>query len=252
MFKAIIWADSLLKFQNIWPSMYSIKPQLVPIKEHWEQVYTTKKPIEVSWFQKHAILSTELIKYSGILKSGAIIDIGGGASIFVENLLNIGFFNISVLDLSSTALALVKSRLGPKAERIKWIEGNVLETLLPEHGYDVWHDRAAFHFLTSQDDRNAYIQTVLHAVKPGGFVIVATFAEDGPTQCSGLPAIRYSPTKLLAQFGPEFSLLIHQSETHLTPSGSEQKFVYCLFIRKKLNDSLQISDAKDNLQDKLC
>jgi 2-polyprenyl-3-methyl-5-hydroxy-6-metoxy-1,4-benzoquinol methylase len=200
-------------------------------KEHWEKVYATKAPTQVSWFQEHAALSLKLIRETGVPSSASIIDVGGGASTLVDDLLEAGYENIAVLDLSAAALAAAKARLGTRAARVKWLEANVLETRLPRHAYDVWHDRAVFHFLTSDKERRGYVAAVLHAVKPGGFVIVATFAEDGPTKCSGLPVARYSASELHAQFGEPFELLGHERESHHTPGGHEQKFVYC-FCRK--------------------
>ena len=200
-------------------------------KEHWERVYATKSPDEVSWFQEHAALSLKLIREAAVPTTAAFIDVGGGASTLVDDLLADGFDNITVLDLSGAALAAAKVRIGARSERVKWIEANILETQLPKHAFDVWHDRAVFHFLTSAKDHRAYVQAVLRAVKPGGIVIVATFAEDGPDKCSGLPVMRYGAKELHAEFGQPFQLLRHERETHVTPSGSEQKFVFC-FCRK--------------------
>lgn len=200
-------------------------------KEHWEKVYSTKAVDEVSWFQEHAELSLKLIKNADIPRAASIIDVGGGASTLVDDLLANGYENITVLDLSAAALAKAKARLGDRATSVQWIEANVIEAVLPAQAYDVWHDRAVFHFLTTPDERHAYVQAVLRAVKPGGLVIVATFAEDGPTKCSGLPVMRYNADELHAEFGEPFLLLGHEKEAHRTPGGNEQKFVYC-FCRK--------------------
>jgi 2-polyprenyl-3-methyl-5-hydroxy-6-metoxy-1,4-benzoquinol methylase len=200
-------------------------------KDHWEKVYATKAATEVSWFQPHAQLSLKLIHDAGVPASAAIIDVGGGASTLVDDLLAEGYEAVKVLDLSSSALAAAKTRLGGRAAQVQWIEANVVEAGLPAHAYDVWHDRAVFHFLTAEQDRRAYVQAVLRAVKPGGLVIVATFAQDGPTQCSGLPVMRYGAHELHAEFGEPFVLLGHERESHHTPAGNEQKFVYC-FCRK--------------------
>ena len=200
-------------------------------KQHWEKVYSTKSATEVSWFQAHAALSLKLIREAGVSTSASIIDVGGGASTLVDGLLANGYGNVTVLDLSGAALAAAKARIGPQSGRVHWLEANVLEAEFPKHAYDVWHDRAVFHFLTSAEDRHAYVQAVLRAVKPGGLVIVATFAEDGPTQCSGLPVVRYSASELHAEFGAPFQLLGHEIEAHHTPGGSVQQFVYC-FCRK--------------------
>ena len=200
-------------------------------KEHWEKLYTTKAATEVSWFQEHAQLSLKLIREAAIPTSASIIDVGGGASTLVDDLLAHGYEHVTVLDLSGAALAAAKARLGSRASQVQWVEADVLEAELPAHAYDVWHDRAVFHFLTTEEERQAYVRKVLLAVKPGGLVIAATFAEDGPTRCSGLPVMRYSAEELHAEFGAPFQLLGHERESHHTPGGNEQKFVYC-FCRK--------------------
>ncbi len=200
-------------------------------KEHWERVYSTKSTDSVSWFQAHAELSLRLIRGTGVPLSASIIDVGGGASTLVDDLLRSGYSALTVLDLSAKALAAAKKRLGARGNAVHWIEANILEAALPVHAYDVWHDRAVFHFLTSAEERHAYVAAVLRAVKPGGHVIVATFAEDGPTQCSGLPVMRYSANQLHAEFGAPFTLLQHEKEEHHTPFGTIQKFVYC-YCRK--------------------
>jgi 2-polyprenyl-3-methyl-5-hydroxy-6-metoxy-1,4-benzoquinol methylase len=196
-------------------------------KEHWEKVYTTKAANTVSWFQPHAELSLKLIREAGTAPDASIIDVGGGASTLVDDLLADGHTNITVLDLSGSALAAAKKRLAARAASVRWIEGNILDVELPKETYDVWHDRAVFHFLTTPEERHSYVQAVLNAVKPGGLVIVSTFAEDGPTRCSGLPVMRYRADELHAQFGEPFLLLGHEKEAHHTPGGNEQKFVYC-------------------------
>lgn len=203
-------------------------------KDHWEMVYTTKSATEVSWFQEHAALSFKLIRDASTPLTASIIDVGGGASTLVDDLLAYGYKNVTVLDLSGSALATAKTRLGETASSVQWLEANVLEVEFPVHSFDVWHDRAVFHFLTTEDERHAYVRAVLRAVKPGGPVIVATFAEDGPTKCSGLPVMRYSANELHAEFGEPFLLLGHEKESHHTPGGSEQKFVYC-FCRKAVS-----------------
>ncbi len=200
-------------------------------EEHWNQVYETKTSDSVSWFQEHAEQSLRLIRATGVPNSASIIDVGGGASTLVDDLLLDGYHSLSVLDLSAKALAAAQQRLGPRAGEVRWIEADITRATLPAHAYDIWHDRAVFHFLTAPEQRRAYVDTVLRAVKPGGHVIVATFAEDGPLQCSGLPVMRYSATGLHTEFGAPFTLLQHEREEHLTPSGSVQRFVYC-YCRK--------------------
>jgi SAM-dependent methyltransferase len=200
-------------------------------KTHWENIYATKPSDAVSWFQEHADLSLRLIRDTGIPLSAPIIDIGGGASTLVDDLLLAGYSDISVLDLSAHALAVARRRLGEGASQVHWIEADITKTELPVNAYDVWHDRAVFHFLTAPADRAAYVGNLLRSVKPGGHVIVATFAEDGPLQCSGLPVVRYSADALYAEFGDAFTLLHHQKEAHHTPFGTVQQFVYC-YCRK--------------------
>ncbi|UVL39696.1 class I SAM-dependent methyltransferase [Pseudomonas sp. B21-040] len=200
-------------------------------KAHWEQVYSSKPADAVSWFQQHATNSLRLIQKTGASFSASIIDVGGGASTLVDDLIENGFTQLAVLDLSASALATAKHRLGGKAEKVIWIEGDVTRVSLAPQTYDVWHDRAVFHFLTGADERQAYLEKVLTSVKPGGYVIVATFAEDGPTQCSGLPVRRYSAHELHSEFGAPFELLGHEKEEHHTPVGTVQKFVYC-YCRK--------------------
>ena len=201
-------------------------------KDHWEKIYAGKAADELSWFQAHAELSLRLIRSAGTPPTAAIIDVGGGASTLVDDLLASGHENVTVLDLSGAALAVAQARLGSRAAAVQWLEANVLDAKLPVHGYDVWHDRAVFHFLLTPEERHAYVRTVLRAVKPGGLVVVASFAEDGPTQCSGLPVMRYGATELHAEFGEPFLLLGHEEESHHTPGNREQKFVYC-FCRKQ-------------------
>jgi len=200
-------------------------------KDHWEKVYSTKATTSVSWFQEHAETSLKIIRATGVQKDAAIIDVGGGASTLVDDLLLGGYENLSVLDLSAAALAAAKQRIGSRSENVTWLEADVTKIDLPTHHFDVWHDRAVFHFLTAPEDRAAYVSTVLRAVKPGGHVIVATFAENGPTQCSGLPVMRYRADELHAEFGGAFTLLQHSKEVHHTPFGTDQQFVYC-YCRK--------------------
>ena len=200
-------------------------------KEHWNRVYSTRSIDSVSWFQEHAEQSLRLIRDTGVPGDASIIDVGGGASTLVDDLLQHGYSAITVLDLSAAALAAARARLGARAQAVHWMEADILAAPLPVHAFDVWHDRAVFHFLTAQEDRQAYVDSVLRSVKPGGHVIVATFAEDGPAQCSGLPVMRYRANELHAQFGSPFTLVRHEKESHRTPSGAVQKFVYC-YCRK--------------------
>lgn len=199
----------------------------MPSKEHWEHVYTTKATDSVSWFQPHADLSLDIIRSTRLGRDAAIIDVGGGASTLVDDLVANGYTDLTVLDLSRAALNAARKRLGAEECKVRWIEADITQVDLPANRYDIWHDRAVFHFLTDAADRAAYVRTVLRSVKPGGHVIVATFAEDGPLQCSGLPVMRYRPDELHDQFGAAFQLLDHRKEEHRTPAGKVQSFVYC-------------------------
>ena len=201
------------------------------IKTHWEHIYETKEPTRVSWYQVHAQLSLQFIQNTGISKTAHIIDIGGGASTLVDDLIAAGFQQLSVLDISATALQLAQQRLGRQAELVHWIEADITQADLPPLAYDVWHDRAVFHFLTRAADRQRYIDRVRQSVHTGGHVIVATFAPDGPDHCSGLEVMRYGPESLHDEFGPGFELKDSRRETHHTPFGTEQKFIYC-YCRK--------------------
>jgi SAM-dependent methyltransferase len=197
-------------------------------KSHWERVYHSKLPTQVSWYQPHALRSLSLIRRFSPPPDGAIIDVGGGASTLIDDLLDAGYHDLTVLDLSATALAESRARLGTRANEVRWIEADILVAPLPKAGYKVWHDRAVFHFLTAPADRARYVAQVRQAVRPGGFVLVATFADDGPTRCSGLEVNRYSPGALHDEFGAPFRLLTSEREEHVTPGGVRQAFIYCL------------------------
>ena len=196
-------------------------------KEHWERVYSTKAVDAVSWFQAHAETSLRLIDGTAVPLNAAIVDVGGGASTLVDDLLARGYANVTVLDISAAALRAAQDRLGSRAGLARWVEADITKVELPPRYYDVWHDRAVFHFLTDAQERHAYVDALLHAVKPGGHVIVATFAEDGPTQCSGLPVRRYSAAELHSEFGAPFTLVRHDKQSHRTPFGTIQEFTYC-------------------------
>jgi ubiquinone/menaquinone biosynthesis C-methylase UbiE len=196
-------------------------------KSHWERVYTTKATDSVSWYQPHATLSLELIQRVAQGRPTSVIDVGGGASTLVDDLLDQSFGDVSVLDISGAALDVARRRLGARAQEVQWIAGDITSEPLAAARYDIWHDRAVFHFLTDPNDRAAYVAQVRRAVKPGGHVIVAAFAPDGPLQCSGLPVVRYAPEALHAEFGGTFELLEHLREDHHTPGGAIQHFVYC-------------------------
>lgn len=203
---------------------------MVDRQQHWETVYSSKATDRVSWFQQHAASSLRLIQACAATDA-QIIDVGGGASVLVDNLLDAGFCNVTVLDLAESALATSRARLGARAQSVQWIAADITRAELPAAHYDVWHDRAVFHFLTDPADRARYVEQVLKSVKPGGHVIVAAFGPGGPLQCSGLDVMRYAPDALHAEFGAPFRLLGHETETHLTPAGKEQEFVYCYCVR---------------------
>lgn len=197
-------------------------------KAHWERVYRSTLPDHVSWYQAEPELSLRLIRDAVPNRDAAIIDVGGGTSTLVDGLLGAGYRRLAVLDLSRIALAAAQIRLGPAADSVTWIEADVLAAPLRAGTFDLWHDRAVFHFLTNPVDRWRYVARVRHAISPGGHVLIATFAPDGPAQCSGLDVARYSPEGLHAEFGPEFRLLVSVREEHRTPGGRTQAFTYCL------------------------
>lgn len=202
-------------------------------KAHWEEVYHSHPAEEVSWFQKRSEISLRLIKTVCRSKDDFVIDIGSGASTLIDDLIEDGYQNVTVLDISSAALSVARRRLGVvRSKNVNWIEADITSVSLPKSHYDVWHDRAVFHFLTDAKDRVSYVEKVRTSVKPGGFVIVSTFDADGPSRCSGLEVTRYTPDKLHSVFGSPFELLEHSQETHLTPFGTEQKFIYCLCLKK--------------------
>jgi SAM-dependent methyltransferase len=197
-------------------------------RNHWQNLYASKKPTEVSWYQSRAAQSLKMIRRVATDRSTAIIDVGGGASTLVDGLLADGYGRVTVLDLSATALAAAAERLGESEASVTWIEADVLNALLPSSGYGLWHDRAVFHFLTEPADRRKYVAQVRSAVRAGGYVMIATFGPDGPAKCSGLDVVRYAPQELHHEFGPDFQLIESAREEHRTPSGAIQPFIYCL------------------------
>ncbi|MEX2109056.1 MAG: class I SAM-dependent methyltransferase [Gemmatimonadaceae bacterium] len=201
-------------------------------RAHWDGIYQSRSVGELSWFQPEARRSLELITRFAPDRSAPIIDVGGGASVLVDDLLDAGYTDLTVLDISAAALATVKERLGAMAPRVRWLEGDILSAPLDEAGYAFWHDRAVFHFLTRAKDRKAYVDRVRQSVRRGGHVLVATFGSDGPTKCSGLPVVRYSVDSLQSEFGPGFHMLASEHEDHRTPDGRSQSFLYCLCRRE--------------------
>ncbi|WP_426039943.1 class I SAM-dependent methyltransferase [Brevundimonas sp. DC300-4] len=196
-------------------------------KAHWENVYQTKAVDEVSWYRAHLETSLRLIEDAATDRDSAVIDVGGGEATLVDDLVSRGYTDVTVLDISQAAIEVAKDRLGLAAAPVHWITGDITSVELEAARYDLWHDRAVFHFLTSADDRAAYVRQVARAVRLGGHVIVATFGLDGPKKCSGLDVVRYDAENLHGEFGPKFRLLDSVTELHETPWGTPQQFMYC-------------------------
>jgi SAM-dependent methyltransferase len=197
-------------------------------KRHWEQVYAQKDEDETSWFQPRPETSLALMKHTGEPKDAPVIDVGGGASRLVDHLMDQGWSRLSVLDIAASALDTARQRLGKKAEKVQWLEADLLEADLGD-SYRIWHDRAVFHFLTTPEDRARYLQQLEVSLEPGGHLIIATFAPEGPEACSGLPVQRYSPEQLARTLGGQFQVQETVTEEHQTPTGMNQSFIYCRF-----------------------
>ena len=197
----------------------------------WQNIYQTKSSKEVSWFVPRLAKSLELIKKTGIQKNGSVIDLGAGASTLVDDLLDEGFTQLTALDIASDSLEISKKRLGVKAKKIKWLEADILKADLPENAFDLWHDRAVFHFLTKPEDRKVYLEKLGRSLKSGGFVIMASFSLEGPQKCSGLDVQCYSAETMSKEIGSGFMLVRSDQERHHTPFNTVQDFVYCLFKR---------------------
>ncbi len=200
-------------------------------KEHWEQVYTNKSPLEVSWYQQEPAISLRLIQDSVLDHSQSILDVGGGASVLIDRLLDRGYKNLSVLDISNSALQHARDRLGEQSRQIEWFESDITE-FVPPHSFACWHDRAVFHFLTDAEDRKKYIEILSRALQSGDHLVLAAFALDGPTMCSGLDIVQYSSEKISKELGEQFKLIEEVSELHITPAQKEQMFTYYRFVRK--------------------
>jgi 2-polyprenyl-3-methyl-5-hydroxy-6-metoxy-1,4-benzoquinol methylase len=196
-------------------------------QSHWERIYSEKAPDAVSWYRPHLEKSISLIEQFAPGKSAAIIDVGGGESTLVDDLLARGYENTTVLDISRAAIHTSRKRLGSASERISWFVADITKVKLGASAYDVWHDRAVFHFLTAESDRVAYVRQVAEAVRRGGHVIVSTFGPEGPMKCSGLDVVRYDAESLHSEFGGHFQLLDSSEELHQTPFGTVQQFLYC-------------------------
>jgi SAM-dependent methyltransferase len=198
---------------------------------HWEKVYATKRPETVSWYRPHLETSLTLIDRVAKSLSAPIIDVGGGASTLVDDLLLRGYDNVTVLDISKAALDIARRRLDADAGRVNWIAGDILKAKLEPNAYEIWHDRAVFHFLTQLEERAAYTRQAAHALKPGGHVIISTFGPAGPPTCSGLDVMRYDTEALQKEFGKHFQWIEGSSQLHHTPEGITQEFLYCCFRR---------------------
>ncbi len=201
------------------------------VKTHWEKVYLAKAPEAVSWYKPHLETSLTLIERTGASPSSAIIDVGAGESTLADDLLSLEFQNITVLDISETAIDVCKMRMGAAANRVHWLVADVTRAKLEPGAYDIWHDRAVFHFLTTLEQRIAYVSNVARSVRRGGHVIVSTFGPEGPTRCSGLEVMRYDAESLHGHFGERFRLVESSKELHNTPFGTTQQFLYCYDCR---------------------
>ncbi len=199
---------------------------------HWQNVYQTRSADSVSWYRPHLDVSIELLEQAGLSRQSRLIDIGGGASSLVDDLLNRGLKEVTVLDISSEALAIAKARLGAHALEVTWLVGDVLDAALSCSSFDLWHDRAVFHFLTDTDDVARYAEQAARAAKSGGYALIAGFAPDGPERCSGLPVARRSADDIARIFAPAFFLQQARAERHLTPAGTAQSFAYALLKRR--------------------
>ena len=200
-------------------------------KNHWEQVYSTGPKEKLGWYVPHLKTPLSWIKGLGLSLEAPLIDVGGGASTLVDDLLDASYRSITVLDISERALSSVKASLGKKADLVTWLAGDITSIELPERHYELWHDRAVFHFLVQLEQQRKYRENLLRALRPGGHLVIGTFALEAPPKCSGLPVQRYSPEDLQNALGGEFHLERHQKELHVTPGGVEQMYLYCHFRR---------------------
>lgn len=198
-------------------------------KQHWETIYQTKAVDAVSWYRPHLDISLELIERAAPERTAAIIDIGGGESTLVDDLQLRGYGQLSVLDISQAAIEVAKQRLRDTAAKVNWIAADIMEWTPPARHFDLWHDRALFHFLTGAEQRATYVERLLHTLKPGGHAIIATFGPQGPGTCSGLDTVRYDAESLQGELGSRFALIEHTTELHHTPFDTTQQFMYGLF-----------------------
>jgi SAM-dependent methyltransferase len=205
---------------------------MVNQKQHWEDIYITKEETDFSWFQEYPKTSVEFLSLFQLPKNASIIDIGGGDSHFVDALLDLGYENISVLDISGTAIDRAKKRLGEKAKNVNWIVSDIT-TFTPTAQFDFWHDRAAFHFLTTTNKIEKYVQIAENAIHTNGYLILGTFSENGPAKCSGLEIKQYSAASMSTQFEKQFERIKCIEETHTTPNKTLQNFLFCSFKKFK-------------------
>jgi len=201
-------------------------------KEHWDKVYGNNLPTELTWFQARPETSLTLIRDCGLGPEARIIDVGSGTSLLPALLLEEGFRHLSILDASSKALELAEEQFGSRAPEVEWFESDILD-FEPPHRWELWHDRAVFHFLTSEEDQTAYCRVMNRALEPGGHVIIATFAADGPSRCSGLEVVRHSPESLADVLGEEYQFSGFRREAHESPTGAIQNFIYTRFQRNR-------------------
>ncbi len=199
-------------------------------KKHWEEIYKSKNTTEVSWFQASPTTSLQIVKEFNLPQSAKIIDVGGGDSFMVDRLLEMGYRNITVLDISETAINKAKDRLGEKAKTVKWIVDDATG-FQPTETYDFWHDRAAFHFLTEKQEISSYVDTIRSSVKPGGYLVLGTFSEQGPTKCSGIEIKQYSENSMKSLLTDFFNKIRCITIVHITPSNTLQNFIFCSFRR---------------------
>lgn len=208
------------------------------LKSHWEKVYTTKQLNEVSWYQPTPQVSLDFINELNIPKDAAIIDVGGGDSFLVDRLLSLGYSDITVLDISETAINRARLRLGDKANLVNWIISDISE-FIPERKFDLWHDRAVFHFLTSEKEIKKYLETASTSLSKEGKIVIGTFSEYGPEKCSGLPVKQYSEENLVVTIKKWFQKIKCIHTDHITPFNTVQNFLFCSF--KKLNPGYGLS-----------
>jgi SAM-dependent methyltransferase len=203
---------------------------IVDQQSHWEKIYQQRASDQVSWYRPHLETSLEQIDRAGTGPSASIIDVGAGESTLVDDLLGRGYANLTVLDISRAAIDATRARLVAKSNRVNWLVADITRAQLPTSAFEVWHDRAVFHFLTAEADRRAYVRLVVGSVKRGGHVIIGAFGPEGPTRCSGLDVVRYDEKSLHAEFGPDFRLSFSSWHMHDTPFGTTQQFIYCHFV----------------------